>query len=161
MTSSSKTVKQWQDERQKRQPEGKSGSQLGDRLTCNWCGNVQEQQTLPCLRFATHQFRKIFYTKGFSWFFEMGLVTWKLFLKIQKYMWLKYSRNMWLIKRSRATSLSPLGCTNTNIECTNTCLIYTLSQSNQARGLLADFQCYQQTQTFYRGLFMKYSAVWL
>lgn len=158
MTSSSKTVKQWQDEQQK----GESGGHLGDRLTCNRCGNVREQQTPPCLCFATHQLRKIFYTKAFSWFFEMGLVTWKLFLKIQKYMWLKYSRNMWLIKSSRATGYPipypHVGCTNPNIECTNICLIYTLSQSNQPRGLLAEFSVLPIDPDFLQGIV--YEVFW-
>lgn len=108
--------------------------------------------------FAAHQLRKIFYTKAFPWFFEMVWLPESYFLKIQKYMWLKYSRNMRLIKSSRATTYAHVGCTNPNIECTDICLIYTLSQSNQPRGLLAEFSVLPIDPDFLQGVV--YEVFW-
>lgn len=67
-------------------------------------------------------------------------------------MWLKYSRNMRLIKSSRATTYAHVGCTNPNTGCTDICLIYTLSQSNQPRGLLAEFSVSPTDPDFLQGM---------
>lgn len=130
------------------------GRQLGDRLTCNRCWERPgtTDSSLPSLCSSPAQ--KDILHESLSWFFEMGLVTWTLFLKIQKHRWLKYSRNKCLI-RSRATGYPILyphvGCTNPNIESTNVCLIYTSGQSNQPRGLLAEFSVLPKDPDFLQG----------
>lgn len=105
-------------------------------LTCNRCGNVLGTRDFSLASFCDSPAQK-------------DILHWSLFLVLWdgsgylKYMWLKYSRNIRVIKRSRATGY-PIpypnaGCTNLNVECRYKCLIYTLSQSNQPRGMLTEF----------------------
>lgn len=135
---------------------GRRGSrgQGGDRLTCNRCGNVRNR-LLPAFVCSSPAQKEILH-ESLSLVLWDGLVTWKLFLKIQKYMWLKYSRNMWLIKSSRATGYPipypHVGCTNPS---TNICLIYTLSQP---RGLLAESSVLPIDPDFLQGVV--YEVFW-
>lgn len=66
-------------------------------------------------------------------------------------MWLKYSRNIRVIKRNRATGhpmpYPNVGCTNPNAECT-----YTLTQPDQPRALLTEFSVLPTGLHFLQGI---------
>lgn len=72
-----------QDKREDRRPEQQSRGRPGDRLAWSRCGSFLGTTDLAFTVQLTSS-ERYFTLKAFC-FFEMGLVTWKLVLKIQKY----------------------------------------------------------------------------
>lgn len=83
-TPSAKPVKRGPGEARGEAAEQQPRGRPGDSLAWSRCGNFLGTTDLAFASQLTSS-ERYFTLKAFSWFFEMGLVTWKLVLKIQKY----------------------------------------------------------------------------